>query len=343
MGRRCRVRNRESQVNEDLRECVVTLTQLRDQLEHVEEQLAQRHHIKFDIRRELVARIKRGALVEDELLAQWHDLYANYLAEIPVRPPWVTLGQRIQCHRYQPDDVAEIIRIEPDAKWAGGARIFLEWKFEGQIHMTWHSLEDIVTDWEPIQVSEVQNIAVYGGSFDPPHLGHIMVVSHLLLNDPSVDRILVVPCFEQRGKNLTQFSERLTLCEEAFGWLPRTQVSTIEQELGGESLTLRTMQKLKELNPAWNLRFVMGTDLLESCHTWEGWDELEKIAPPLPIGRAGISPVREGDPTPIAPLVSSSIVREALAKRDYKTAERYLPTRVLRTIRFHELYLSKED
>lgn len=185
------------------------------------------------------------------------------------------------------------------------------------------------------------NVAVYGGSFDPPHLGHVMVVSHLLLNDPSVDKVLVVPCFQQAGKSLTDFERRWEMCIRAFEWLPRVEVSDIEQELGGESITLRTMQELKRHKPDWDLRFVMGTDLLASCETWDGWDELKQIAPPMPIGRAGISPVREGDPTPIAPLVSSTIVRKALAAGDYVAAERYLPVGVLRVIADHGLYLAR--
>lgn len=183
------------------------------------------------------------------------------------------------------------------------------------------------------------NVAFYGGSFDPPHLGHVMVVSHLLLNDPSVDKVLVVPCFQQEGKALQDYERRFAMCIHAFDWLPRVLVSDIEQRLGGESITLRTMQEIKKECPLWNLRFVMGTDLLDSCRSWDGWDELEKIAPPMPIGRAGISPVREGDPTPIAPLVSSTIVRKALESGDYAAAERYLPVGVLRIIADYGLYL----
>lgn len=183
------------------------------------------------------------------------------------------------------------------------------------------------------------NVAVYGGSFDPPHLGHVMVVSHLLLNDPTVDQVLIVPCFQQEGKNLVEFRHRMSMCTEAFGWLPRTTISTVEKVLGGESLTLRTMQYLKKTNPNWNLRFVMGSDLMNSCKSWDGWEELEKIAPPMPIGRAGISPLKEGDPTPIAPLVSSSIVRKALSEGHYEAAERYIPKNVLSFIRTNQLYL----
>lgn len=182
------------------------------------------------------------------------------------------------------------------------------------------------------------NIAVYGGSFDPPHLGHVMVVSHLLLNDPSVDSVLVVPCFNHAEKTLTPFEARLTMCEIAFGWMSNVIVSDVEKKLGGISLTLHTMQALKAEHPTWNLRFVMGTDLLASCTSWEGWDELAKIAPPLPIGRAGIAPLNPGDPTPISPVVSSTLVRRALAERDYRAAARYLPKDVVSFINNHGLY-----
>lgn len=183
------------------------------------------------------------------------------------------------------------------------------------------------------------NVAVYGGSFDPPHLGHVMVPTHLLLNDPNIDRIIVMPCFQQTGKNLTSFWARYKMCRIAFEWLPRVKVSNLEQTLGGESLTLRTMQHLKRDNPTWNLRFVVGSDLLLRTATWEGWDELCAIAPPLVIGRAGITPppgVQEA--TPISPIVSSTIVRGELAKPDYGDAERYLPSGVLDYIKGMQLY-----
>lgn len=183
------------------------------------------------------------------------------------------------------------------------------------------------------------NVAVYGGSFDPPHLSHVMIAAHLLMNDDSVDRVLVVPCFQQNGKNLTDFEHREAMCRMAFGWLPLLEVSTVERDLGGESLSLRTMRHLKETHPEWNLRFVMGRDVYErGCGGWAGWDDLVAIAPPLVVGRAGISPEKPGDPTPIAPAVSSTIIRNALATGDHQRAARYVPAEVLAYIRKHNLY-----
>lgn len=182
------------------------------------------------------------------------------------------------------------------------------------------------------------NIAIYGGSFDPPTLGHLMVVSHLLLNDASVDQVLVVPCFQQTGKELKPFEHRLAMCEAQFSFLPRTKVSQIERELGGESLTCRLVRALAEKNPPARFRFVMGADLLDSAPSWEGWDEIRKLAPPLIIGRAGISPRGAEDPTPISPVVSSTIVRNALAVGAYHDAGRYLSTPVLKYAKEHKLY-----
>lgn len=182
-----------------------------------------------------------------------------------------------------------------------------------------------------------ENVAIFGGSFDPPTLGHLMVVSHLLLNDASVDTVFIVPCYEQKGKNLTSFEHRVHMCRQQFGFLARTHVSEIERDLGGESLTVRLVQELSHRHRTAKFRFVMGADLLGSAPDWEGWDEIQRLAPPLIIGRAGISPVA-GGPTPIAPLVSSSIVRKALAQGDYREAGRYLSVPVCEYIQERGLY-----
>ena len=183
------------------------------------------------------------------------------------------------------------------------------------------------------------NVAFYGGSFDPPHLGHVMVPTHLLLNDPSIDRVLIVPCHLQSGKRLAPFALRKAMCEASFGHLPRTVVDTIEGDMGGETITVNTLRRMKSLHPDWNLRFVMGADLISKAHTWQNWGELTALAPPLVIGRAGIEPLQPGDPTPLTPAVSSTIVREALRQGRYSDAERYLAAPVMSIIRKHALYL----
>lgn len=182
------------------------------------------------------------------------------------------------------------------------------------------------------------NVALYGGSFDPPHIGHVMVPSHLLLNDTSIERVVVMPCFQQTGKSLAPFQHRLDMCRHAFGWLPRLEVSALEAELGGESVTARTVRELLRRNPTWSIKFVIGSDLMASAPSWDGWDDLLQLAYPLVVGRAGISPVGGAGPSPISPAVSSTVVREALARRAWSEAERYVPSGVMAYIRRHALY-----
>lgn len=182
------------------------------------------------------------------------------------------------------------------------------------------------------------NIAIYGGSFDPPQIGHQMVVSHLVLNEPDLDKILVIPCFEQRNKQLTPWIHRYEMCKEAFSWLPNVEISQVEYYLGGESLTHRTIEKLHQIYPNDKMRFVIGADLMESIKMWEGYDLIESLAPPLIVGRAGIT--HEGSPTPICPAVSSTMVRNALLRGEYEVAKRYIATPVMAYIQSYELYRS---
>lgn len=183
-------------------------------------------------------------------------------------------------------------------------------------------------------------IAIFGGSFDPPTLGHLMVVSHLLLNEPDVTSVLVVPCFQQVGKDLKSFEHRYEMCKLMFEVLNRVEVSTVERTLLPEQrgITVELLRALKRQSPEAQYRFVMGADLLASAPTWEGWDEVTELAPPLIIGRAGVPNLSNDAPTPIAPIVSSTIVRNALKEGRYRDAERYLAKAVLQYIETHDLY-----
>lgn len=182
----------------------------------------------------------------------------------------------------------------------------------------------------------MKNIAIFGGSFDPPGIHHLMVISHLLLNHPEFDEIIVVPCFLQSGKNLTAFHHRFQMAKFAFEVLNRVTVSNIEEKLGGESITSRTIQALAAEAPSNSFRFIIGADLVDSIKTWEGADIIERLAPPLVIGRAGI--VNSANATPISPLMSSTIVRSALNEGRVKDAERYLSSRVIEYIMNVSLY-----
>lgn len=182
-----------------------------------------------------------------------------------------------------------------------------------------------------------KQIALFGGSFDPPTLGHMMVISHLLLNDPIIDEVWVIPCFQQSGKNLSPYHDRFYMAQAAFEVFNRVRVDRIEETLGGESLTYRTVEALHKEYPHYRFRFVIGSDLRDKISTWEGGDIIERFAPPLTVGRAGIPD--SDNPTPICPAISSTIVRKALDEGRYSDCERYLSLGVMQYILENKLYI----
>lgn len=177
-------------------------------------------------------------------------------------------------------------------------------------------------------------VAVYGGSFDPPHVAHVLVVAWVL-TATEADRVLVVPAYQHPlGKQArTAFEHRVRMCELAVADLARVEVSRIEEELGGDSRTLRTLEALGERLPDARFRLVMGADLLEEVDEWHRFDLIEELAPKLVVGRAGY-PGPEG--TVALPGVSSTELRERLYAG--RGTEGLLHRDVATYIREHGLY-----
>lgn len=184
-----------------------------------------------------------------------------------------------------------------------------------------------------------ETVVIYGGSFNPPHVSHCLAVTYLRLTE-KVDRILVVPTFKHPfDKALADFSHRRRMCELAFAHEPLAEVSSIEEELAGESRTLRTLLALAERHPRWKMRLLMGGDILLERHKWFGFDRIVAMAEPLVLGRAGYE--AEGAPPAVLPEVSSTDIRERLARGDSSVA-RVLPSAVLDYVREHGLYGSQD-
>ena len=83
-------------------------------------------------------------------------------------------------------------------------------------------------------MTQQQRVGVFGGSFNPPHVGHVLAAAYLL-SMAAVDRVLVIPVFRHPfAKTLASFEDRLAMCQLAMTWLPQVEVSDIERQLGGE-------------------------------------------------------------------------------------------------------------
>lgn len=184
-------------------------------------------------------------------------------------------------------------------------------------------------------------VAIFGGSFNPPHIGHVLAVAYLLATE-DVDEIRIVPCFRHPfAKHLASFEDRFAMCELAMGSLPKTTISRVEAELGGESRTLRTIEHLVATEPEKRFRLVIGADVLNEKDRWHGFEEIGNLAPFLVLGRTGIS--AEGAPRAVLPEVSSTEIRRALRHGPRRDLEVLVPRAVLSYIGAHELYREEED
>ena len=179
-------------------------------------------------------------------------------------------------------------------------------------------------------------IAVFGGSFNPPHLAHVLAVTVVLARF-EVSRMLVVPTFQHPfAKSLAPYDDRVRMCELAMGWLTRVEISRVEEELGGESRTLRTIEHLRRAHPGESLRLVMGADIVVESAKWYGFDRIAELAPPIVLGRVGVD--YAGAPMAILPAISSTDVRAKIAEGRYEQVEELVPKDVLAYVKSRRIY-----
>ena len=185
-----------------------------------------------------------------------------------------------------------------------------------------------------------KSVAIYGGSFDPPHVSHVLAAVYAL-KVGGFDQVLVVPVFEHAfQKQLTPFQHRVRMCELSFGGIAGVEVSTVERVLQTPSLTLRTLEHLSAAHPDWALRLLVGSDVLSETSKWHAFDRISALAPPYVVARPGYE--HPDARAALLPDVSSTRIREALAQR--QTAENqalldvWVPRAVLEYIAEYDLY-----
>lgn len=119
-------------------------------------------------------------------------------------------------------------------------------------------------------------IAVYGGSFNPMHIGHEKIVDYVLKN-LDMDKIIIIPVGipSHRENNLEQSKTRLKICKEIFKNNEKVEVSDIEIKAEGKSYSYDTLLKLIEIYGKDNEFFeIIGEDSLKNLKTWKNYKEL---------------------------------------------------------------------
>ena len=155
----------------------------------------------------------------------------------------------------------------------------------------------------------MRTIALYGGSFDPPHLGHEAIVKALRDLD-FIDKVVVMPTFLNPFKeSFTAPAElRLQWLKKIFSSYKDVEVSSYEVDLKQKVPTVATVKHLlKQYN---KIYLVIGADNLKSLHKWYKFDELKKMVTFIVITRDNIEIPKNFIRLNVNENISSSRLRE---------------------------------
>ncbi len=157
-------------------------------------------------------------------------------------------------------------------------------------------------------------IALVGGSFNPPHLAHLLLATQVLATREPGEVWLAPAVKHAFGKSLAPFEDRLAMVELAvapFG--PRFKASRVEAEAAAAGSSGTTVELLRFLRAQTKheLLLVVGADIMLEKDRWASFEEVEMLAQLVVVDRAGYPPVSGGAPLP---EISSTDLRERFAR-----------------------------
>lgn len=123
----------------------------------------------------------------------------------------------------------------------------------------------------------MMNIAIFGGSFNPPHKAHLRIASEFF-EKLSLDKMLIIPTFIAPHKDIKYYvpaEKRLKMCRLMFPDSKFT-VSDLEIKREGKSYTVDTLESLSEEYPNAKFYLIIGSDMLLSFHRWYRYEDILK-------------------------------------------------------------------
>ncbi len=188
------------------------------------------------------------------------------------------------------------------------------------------------------------SVAVFGGSFDPVHRGHL-AVADAVQAQRSPARLLWVPARRAPHKldqRPTPGEDRAALLAAAIAGRPGEELCRWELEREGPSYTVDTLERLREEEPSAELLLVLGGDSQEHWRSWRRTDRILELASPVWFPRRGWEALRPGTPgemleMPMVDLAATDLRRRLAAGEDCAAA---LPEAVAALIRRRGLYQS---
>ena len=122
----------------------------------------------------------------------------------------------------------------------------------------------------------MKKVGLYFGTFNPVHVGHLIIANHMA-DHTDIDEVWLVVTpqnpFKQKSSLLPDY-QRLNLSRIAVEDNPKVRVSDVEFKLTKPSYTINTLAHLNEAHPDVNFSLIMGEDNLRSLHKWKNFDQI---------------------------------------------------------------------
>ena len=189
-------------------------------------------------------------------------------------------------------------------------------------------------------------LGVFGGSFNPIHLGHMLAADDVR-RQLRLDRVLIVPACRPPHKRgpLAPYRHRLEMTRLAIAGEPGFELCPVEEGRPGPSYTVDTLGELHTLYPRANLYLIVGADQYREVSSWHQPELLTRLGRVVAMSRPGTGrpalfpghdPKRVLFRSIIPVAISAAAVRARLAKD--RSVRYMLPVRVTEYVKRHRLY-----
>jgi nicotinate-nucleotide adenylyltransferase len=192
-------------------------------------------------------------------------------------------------------------------------------------------------------------VGILGGTFDPPHIGHI-ALAHSAIETLELDEVMMLPAFRNPLKkgHLTPAKQRMEMISLAIQDDPKLSISDIEISRGGASYAVDTLSELTYIKPTAEYWFILGSDAVKDIDKWKQPQRLLRMCRLAIATREGQNPEQllmsvpvyvpdAVDWLPMPPMeISSSEIRRRIGDR--KPMGQWVHPDVLKYIEANKLY-----
>jgi nicotinate-nucleotide adenylyltransferase len=163
-----------------------------------------------------------------------------------------------------------------------------------------------------------ERLGIFGGTFDPPHVGHLVTAVNVRY-ELSLDRVLLVvadrPWQKVGTRDISPADDRFAMVEAAVGDVEGLEASRIELDRGGMSFTADTLSELLAGDPTRHLYVILGSDAAVGLPGWERADEVRALSTIVVVERPGSG---EGLPPPGWSWVRVEVPRLEVSSTDLR-------------------------